>query len=150
MSTPRMNGGGRRPSEAAGNHFRKQPRAAVLQFYGRLAAALAAGGIFAVLAYESPASKRESKTIEAAADRQGAVTEDDALPLLEQRRAGIEMEDAVGLARGRTEDSSGTTDDGRRESSSRDRGRSLTRADQDQELLRHTTAAPHSRSPPGE
>jgi hypothetical protein len=139
MSTPMMNGGGQRPSEGV----RK-----TLQFYGRLAAALAAGGVFAVLAYESPGAKREAKPIEAA-DRQGAVTDDNALPLLDQRGTQNETDDAFGLAHARTKDSSGMTDDSRREPSSREGGRSLTRADQDEELRRHTTAAPHSRAPPG-
>ncbi len=142
MSTPRMNGDGRRHSEGVKRS---------LQFYGRLAAALAAGGVFAVLAYESPSTAdRESKTIEPAADRQGVVTEDDALPLLEERGAWIETEDSVGLARTKPEDSSGMTDDGRQDRPLDGQGRSATRADQDEELRRHTTAAPHSRGPPGE
>jgi len=121
------------------------------QFYGRLAAALAAGGVFAVLAYESPSTAdRESKKTVQAADRRGAVTEDDALPHLEERGAWIETEDAVGLARTKTEDSSGMTDDGRQDRPLDGQGRSATRADQDEELRRHTTAAPHSRAPPGE
>lgn len=151
MATPNFNGGERRHSEGAEDRFRKAPRAAVLAFYGRLAAALAAGCVFAVLAYQSPVSaKRDSTNVIRAADRQDAVMEDGVLPLLEDRPARVAAEDAVGLARPKTRDSSRMTNDAAGDLPSDGRGRSVTRADQDEELRRHTTAAPHSRGPPGE
>lgn len=139
MSTPIVSGGGRRPSEGARKSF---------QFYGRLAAALAAGGVFAVLAYEPPAH-REWKKAPPAADRQDVVTEDGVLPLLDERRARVETEDAVGLARTSPQGPSRTTGVGTGDLPSNGQG-GFTRADQDEELLRHTTAAPHSRGPPGD
>ncbi|HKQ48514.1 MAG TPA: hypothetical protein VJZ71_10625 [Phycisphaerae bacterium] len=150
MSTPRFNGG-ERHSEGMESRIRKVPRSAALAFYGRLAAALAAGCVFAMLAYQSPASaKREATNVIQAADRQDAVTEDGVLPLLDERRARVATEDAVGLVRPKNRDSSRMANDGAGDLPSDGRGRSLTRADQDDELGRHTTAAPHSRGPPGE
>lgn len=150
MSTPFWNGGGRRHSEGTGNHIGRKARAAALRFYGRLAAALAAGGVFAVLAYQSPGSaKHRPGKSPPAADRRDAVTEDGVLPLLDERRARVETEDAVGLARAKVRDPSRTTGDGTGDLPPKS-SRRITRADQDDELLRNTTAAPHSRGPPGE
>ncbi len=141
MSTPITNGGGRRHSEGVGK---------TIQFYGRLAAALVAGGVFAVLAYESPGgANRGPKKTSTTADRQDAVTEDGVLPLLNERRARVETEDAVGLARTKSRDPSRTTIPGTGDLPNYGQG-GITRADQDEDLLRHTTAAPHSRGPPGE
>jgi hypothetical protein len=127
----------------------KPPRAAALRFYGRLAAALAAGGVFATLAYQSPANaKRQGTNTLQAADRQDAVTEDGVLPQQDERRARVSAEDAAGLARDKTREASRMTSEVEGNVPSDDRG-GAARADQDREL-RHTTAAPHSRGPPVE
>ena len=149
MATPILNGGGRRQAEGTSRRFQKQSRRAVLHFYARLAAALAIGSVFAVLAYESPATAQRHGTMtNQAADRQDAVTEDGVLPLLEDRRGRVATEDTAALAPTKTRDSSRMTNDDAGDLPSDGRGRNLTRADQDGELGRHTTAAPHSRGPP--
>jgi hypothetical protein len=130
---------------------RRPPRAAALHFYARLVAALAAGVVFAILAYQSPADAKRGRTETLpSADRQDAVKEDGVLPLLTERRARLATEDAVGLARTRDRDLSRMTTDAAGEVPADIRGRGLTSIDQDEELRRHTTAAPHSRGPPGE
>lgn len=125
-----------------------------LRSVGRIGFALTAGGAFAALAWESSPPSRITTDAEetqegfCSAERQGIVTEDDALPRLEVGTAGLHEEDTWGSAFTRPRDRLWAARGGATGITTEAMLEGQTPSGQTEEGAIATTAVPNPRGPP--
>ncbi len=130
-----------------------------LRRVGRIAAALVAGGAFAVLSYDPRPATRETEGLGKAqspgdsnatnsAERQGAVKEDGASPQLMVQASWVDREELWGLTQARLRVKPWPDGSMQEGITSEDVARDVVPASQHEAMSAGTTTVPHSRGPP--
>lgn len=125
-----------------------------LSLVGRITAALAAGGVFAALSWDSSSpsdetsqqlvTQHQSKT----AERQSIVTEDNAPPQLEAKGSALHEDDSWGLDQSRSRPQPWPVDGLRTHPPTGNESADDFYASQSDQVSAATNVVPHSRSPP--
>jgi hypothetical protein len=125
-----------------------------MRLLGRLGAAVAAGGAFAALSWNPPPKPEEATEGVAvpqdsrAAERQSAVTEDDALPQLNAGGTADHRDAQSGLSQAQARPQAAPVDGPRSDITTGGSFDVFRPTDGNDSITTRTTAVPHSRSPP--
>jgi hypothetical protein len=125
-----------------------------MRLLGRLGVAVAAGGAFAALSWNSPPKPEEEiegiavQQDSRAAERQSAVTEDDALPQLKAHGAADHRDAQSGLSQAQARPQAEPVDGLRSDITTGGSFKVFEPTDEKEIITTKTGAVPHSRSPP--